>query len=146
VSDHDEDVRRNKEVIRRWFTDAVRGGVDEQALKTALEETIDPGFVDHDGPDPAHGRDALARALPGLLRALPDLRFSIECLMGEGDYVALRLRGEATHTGEFRGRAPTGQRLTWTENEIYRFAGGRAVESWGEGTLGAALAQAGLAF
>jgi hypothetical protein len=31
------------------------------------------------------------------------------------------------------GKAPTGKRIAWTENEIVRFEGGWIVESWGKG-------------
>jgi predicted ester cyclase len=60
--------------------------------------------------------------------------------------VAVRVRGRATHTGEVMGIAPTGKRITWTENEIFRIANGRIVESWGESGLEEALAEVGLAF
>lgn len=132
-------VVENKEKVRRWFEETVRGGTDEPTLRAVAAQTISPRFVAHDGPDPAHGYDAMLRALPGLLRAFPDLRFTIEQLIGEGDLVAVRLRGEATHSGEAMGRSPTGKRITWTENEIFRFADGLVVESWGEGTLDEAL-------
>jgi predicted ester cyclase len=44
------------------------------------------------------------------------------------------------------GIAPTGKHISWTENEIFRFEGGRIVESWGEGGLDEALAEIGLGF
>lgn len=136
----------NKETVRRWFTETVRGGTDAQTFRAAAARTFSPQLVDHDGPDPAHSYEALVRAVPGLLRALPDARFTIEQLFGEGDLVAVRLRGEATHTGEVMGKPPTGKRIAWAENEIFRFEGGLIVESWGEGTLDDALASVGLGF
>jgi predicted ester cyclase len=93
-----------------------------------------------------NGREAMRRAVPVLLKALPDASFTVEQLIGEGDLVAVRLRGQATHTGEVMGIAPTGKRITWTENEIFRLADGRVVESWGEGGLEEALAEIGFAF
>ncbi|GAB2766564.1 ester cyclase [Sinomonas soli] len=136
----------NKETVRRWFTDAVRGGTDAQRMRQAAEETFSPHFIDHDGPDPEHGYEALLNAVPALLQALPDARLEIEQLIGEGDLVAVRLRGRATHTGDLPGRAATGKTLSWTENEIFRFEAGRIAESWGEGTLDAALGEVGLGF
>ena len=139
-------VQENKEVILRWFTEIVRGGTDAATLTAAAKETFAPRFVDHDGPDPEHGREAILQVLPGLIRAFPDLRFTVEQLIGEGDMIAVRLRGEATHSGVALGREPTGKHLTWTENEIFRFEDGRIAESWGEGTLDQALASVGFAF
>ena len=139
-------VEENKARVRRWFTETVTGRVEVSTLLRELDETFAPTFVDHDGPDPEHGRDALKKTLPGLLQACPDAKLTIEHLIGEGDYLAMRVRGEATHTGELLGRPPTGRRITWTENEIFRLEGGQIAESWGEGTLHEALATIGLSF
>lgn len=139
-------VETNKAVLRRWFTEIVNGQTPPDVLMAAIDEYIAPDFVDHDGPDPQHGREALRRALPVLLKALPDASFTVEQLIGEGDLVAVRLRGQATHTSEVAGIAPTGKHITWTENEIFRLVDGRAVESWGEGSLDEALAEIGFAF
>jgi len=136
----------NKAKVRRWFGEMVNGRTDIATLMAALGETFAPEFVDHDGPDPRNGREALKRALPGLLKALPDAHFIVEQLIGEGELVAVRLRGQATHTGEVMRIVPTGKHITWTENELVRFENGRIVESWGEGTLDQALAEIGLAF
>ena len=71
-------ARFDKETVRRWFAETVRGGIDVQVFLRTLDETFGPGFVDHDGPDPEHGREALRRALPGMLHTFPDLRFTVE--------------------------------------------------------------------
>lgn len=139
-------VAENKETVRRWFTEVIRGGIDEQAFRGAAAQLVSPRFVDHDGPDPEHGYEALLRAVPGLLHALPDARFTVGQLLGEGDLVAVRVRGEATHTGDLPGKPPTGKRISWTENEIFRLEGGKLAESWGEGGLDEALASIGLGF
>lgn len=139
-------IEAHKEKVRRWFTDGVRGGIDRQRFEAIARETFAPDVADHDGPDPEHGFDAILRAVPALMQAFPDCRFTVEQMIGEGDRVAVRLRGEATHGGEAMGVAPTGQRIAWAENEIFRFEDGRIVESWGEGTLDDALAAVGLGF
>lgn len=139
-------VETNKEVVRHWFADIVNGRTPPNVFQAGLDETIAPDFVDWDGPDPHNGREAIRRSVPVLLKALPDAFFTIEQLIGEGDLVAVRVRGEATHTGEVMGIAPTGKKIRWTENEIFRLADGRIVESWGEGGLEEALAEIGFAF
>lgn len=143
-------VEINKALVRHWFGEMVSGRTDPAVLMAALDATMAPDFVDHDGPTgetaAGNGRGALRRALPVLLKALPDARFIVEHLIGEDEFVAVRLRGHATHTGEVMGIAPTGKQITWTENEMYRLADGRIVESWGEGGLDAALAEIGLTF
>lgn len=139
-------VDQNKEKVRHWFADIVRGGTTAATLSAELDAVMAPTFIDRDGPDQENSREALRRVLPGLLQAMPDLHFTIEHLIGEVDMVAIRLRGEATHSGELMGKPPTGKHITWTENELYRFKDGRMVESWGEGTLDEALDEIGLRF
>jgi predicted ester cyclase len=139
-------VETSKALVRRWFGEMVNGQTDLTVLMTALDETMAADFVDHDGPDASNGREALRRALPVLLKALPGAHFTIEHLIGEGDFIAVLLRGQATHTGEILGIPRTGKRIIWTEKEQYRLANGRIVESWGEGGLDEVLAEIGLAF
>lgn len=139
-------VESNKAVVRRWFSEGVNGRTPPDVLFAVMDECVSPAFVDHDGPDPEHGYQAMRKALPVLLKALPDAALTIEQLIGEGDLVAVRLRGQATHTGEAAGIAPTGKQITWTENEIFRLADSKLVESWGEGNLEEALAEIGFAF
>ena len=139
-------IDTHKALARRWFGEIVNGQTDPATLLAALDATFAPEFVDHDGPDPRQGRAALQRALPLLLGACPDARLTIEQLLGEGDRVAVRVRGEATHSAMIMDISPTGKRISWTENELFRFEHGQIVESWGEGTLDTALATIGLAF
>lgn len=62
--------------------------------------------------------------------AFPDLHYTVEDLIAEGDKVAGRVTVRGTHQGEFLGIPPTGKQATWTEIHIGRFAGGRLVEHW----------------
>jgi predicted dehydrogenase/predicted ester cyclase len=103
-------VEQNKETVRRWFTEIVRGGVDRATFQKVADQVFAPDFLDHDGPDPEHSKQALVRTVPALLQALPDARFSVELLLGEGEYVAVRVHGEATHTGEAMGRTMPSRR------------------------------------
>jgi len=58
------------------------------------------------------GTDAIAVYFEGLFAAVPDVTFTIEALVEEGETVFLRWRLVGTHTGaEFEGIAPTGRRV-----------------------------------
>ena len=35
-----------------------------------------------------------------------------------------------THTGEYRGLAPTGKKITWEAVDIWRIVDGKVVELW----------------
>ena len=64
------------------------------------------------------------------LAAFPDLKYTIEVTIAEGDYVAQRVTGTATMKGAFQGMPPSAKRATWTEMHIVRFANGKVVEHW----------------
>ncbi|MGH3148694.1 MAG: ester cyclase, partial [Rubrobacter sp.] len=62
--------------------------------------------------------------------AFSDVENTVEDMIGEGEKVVTRWRLSATHTGDFRGIPATGNRITMTGIGIFRFEGGRVVESW----------------
>lgn len=66
-----------------------------------------------------------------VLSAFPDLRYTVDDAIAEGDKVVLRITARATHQGEFQGIPPTGRQVTWTEIHIGRLANGKLVEHWG---------------
>ena len=100
-----------------------------------LTELYADDYVDHaDGGSREGGdKDGTLRAFRELRDAFPDTRHSIEDLVAEGDRVVLRLRAAGTHTGHFRGIAPTGRRVEMCTTAIYRVEGGRVRERWCDG-------------
>jgi predicted ester cyclase len=62
--------------------------------------------------------------------AFPDLHFTIEDQIAEGDKVVNRVTARGTHLGDFRGIPPTGKQVTVAGITIDRIAGGKLVESW----------------
>ena len=81
--------------------------------------------------------------LRSLLAAFPDLHITVEDQIAEGDEVALRYRGEGTHRGEWRGIAPTGKRIRYTDILIQRFEGDKIAEFWAQPDLLGLLQQLG---
>jgi predicted ester cyclase len=49
----------------------------------------------------------------------------------QGEMVAFRVVGTATHRGTFQGIAPTGRAVTMVSIDIVRFEGDRMAEHWG---------------
>ena len=72
------------------------------------------------------------RGVATMLRtAFPDLRFTIEELVAEGDIVAGRLTMSGTHEGPLMGMQPTGRWVRQDHMRFVRFRDGKAVEHWG---------------
>jgi predicted ester cyclase len=63
-------------------------------------------------------------------RVFPDIRFTIEDMVAEGDKVVYRASARGTHKGEFMGIAPTGKQVTLTSIVISRIANGKFQEDW----------------
>ena len=65
-----------------------------------------------------------------LRAAFPDLVHVVLEQIGEGDFVAERIRYFGTHLGPFLGVAPTGREVTFTGMDCVRFQDGNAVDRW----------------
>ena len=60
----------------------------------------------------------------------PDLHFTIDDMLAEGDKVAVRLTATGTNKGAFRGIPPTNKKVTVSMIQIDRIVGGKFVEGW----------------
>lgn len=75
------------------------------------------------------------------LKAMPDLKVTIQASLAEGDKAAASFAYEGTNSGPYYGFHPTGKRLFFTSCDIFRIAGGRIVEHWGMGDIAGVVAQ-----
>jgi predicted ester cyclase len=62
--------------------------------------------------------------------AHPDLRFTIDDLVAEGDRVTIRWTLHGTNTGPLLGWPPTGRRVELSAIVIFRVVDGRLAERW----------------
>jgi steroid delta-isomerase-like uncharacterized protein len=115
--------------IARRFNEDVWGKGDQ----AALEELLDPDFVDHDAlPGQPPGREGHAQILAAFRSAFPDLNVTTEDIVSEGDKVVSRWTARGTHQGELLGIAPTGNGVTIKGIDVLRVAEGRIVERWAQ--------------
>ena len=64
--------------------------------------------------------------------AFPDMRYTVEDMVAEGDKVVDRISWQATHLGEMMGIPPTGNTVRVTALHMSRIAEGKIVERWGQ--------------
>ncbi len=76
------------------------------------------------------GPQAMKEHLAGWLMSFPDLRFSVEQMIAEGDRVVSQLVMEGTHQGTWMGISPTHKRLQIRMITIHRIANGKIAEDW----------------
>jgi len=93
-------------------------------------EIHDPSVVAHGlGPKPLD-LEGLKRFYGSLWKAFPDLKITVEDMIAEDDKVAWRLLVTGTHKAEFNGIPPTGTRVTFAAQYIFRFRNGLIAERW----------------
>ncbi|HEX7022759.1 MAG TPA: ester cyclase [Trueperaceae bacterium] len=122
-----------KTLYRRFVDEVINDGNYD-----AIPEIFSSAYVDHSAPPgaPQGGFEGI-RAVPEMFRAaFPDVHFLIESMVEEGDWVATRVTGTATHLGRpFLGIPPSGRRVAWSSEGFFRVAGDRIVEHYGQPDL-----------
>lgn len=113
---------------------AIEGRFIEEVLNkknlAAADELVAEDFVELDPfPGQEQGREGLKQVLRMLFAAFPDLQWTIEELIAEGDKVVNRFTWHGTHRGEFLGIPPTGRQITVKGVVIDRIAEGKIVDS-----------------
>ncbi len=106
-----------------------------QGKIAVLDEVLAPNFVFRDPalPEP-HSLEDYKRYVTQLRSAFPDLHFTIEDTIAEGDKVVMRWTWHGTNTGDFvtpMMRLPaTGKHVTVTGITFLYLAEGKVVEMW----------------
>jgi steroid delta-isomerase-like uncharacterized protein len=132
----------NKEKARRMLEEAFGQGKVE-----IVEEILDPDFVCYDPNSESgevRGADTIKQEIEWFRSAVPDLTYTVEDQVEEGDKVVTRYTATGTHQGEFFGVAPSGKRIEMSGIQIDRFdESGKMVEEWPEYDLLGAMKQMG---
>ena len=106
-----------------------------EMLNTKNVDVVDgfvaEGYVNHN-PYVEDGPEANKRFWAYWLSAFPDTQVTVEDAFAAGDRVVGRFTYRATHTGEFMGVAPTGERIEMRSIDVWRVEGGSFVEHWDE--------------
>jgi steroid delta-isomerase-like uncharacterized protein len=120
-------VEEHKALIRRFYEEVWGRGNTDVAFEVFADD-----YVRHDPraaealPGP-HGQKKIA---DDFRTAFPDLEFTIDVIVGEGDYVVGRWTAAGTNLGPWGGREPTRRRATFSAVNIFRFGDGKVAEIW----------------
>jgi predicted ester cyclase len=123
----DRDEARKKAVYLRLVDEVINDGRFD-----GVEDLFTPDYVDHARPHLAPVGIAGIRIVPRRIRyAFPNIRLTVEDIIGEGDLTAARVTARGTHLRPFRGIEPTGLPVEWTIMDFFRFRDGKVAERWG---------------
>lgn len=137
------DTERNKATLQRLY-DEVMNGHDlaaADALITLDRPDHDPTFP----PELTTGREGFKKLFGTLIAAFPDLHFTTQFMVAEGDMVTAFTTIEGTHRGEFMGIPPTEKPFSVNNADACRFTEeGMICEHWGVVDLASMMRQLGV--
>lgn len=109
--------------------DRVRAEVYNAGNFDIMPEIFADGYLhgSANGPD-AIGIAEGARRIGGFVTALPDLEWTFDDVIAEGDQVAARWTTWGTHNGDLLGFAPTGKPVEFTGISFFTVRCGKVVE------------------
>lgn len=123
-------TEENKRLVRR-FWDEVFG----QGRYDVLDEICAPDYHNHSRSRTAPGmpdnREGLRQIVMAYRKGIPDVHFTIDDIIAEGDRVICRWTATGTHTGDLMGIPPTNKWASVTGTELERVENGKLVEGWG---------------
>jgi steroid delta-isomerase-like uncharacterized protein len=121
-------VEHNKEVTRRFSAEV--WGEGNAAL---ADELIASDLVEHTPfPAPAPGLEGHKQVLAMFRSAFPDLKVTVDDVIGEDDWTCLMWHGDGTHTGDMMGIPATGKTVHVTGIDVLKLENGKIKERWAE--------------
>jgi steroid delta-isomerase-like uncharacterized protein len=117
----------NTQTIRRFTSEFINTASPALAAELIARDAVFHAA----GMPPLRGPEGYL-ALLGMLRGgFPDVQWTLEDVVSEGDKVAARFTMRGTHTGPFMGVPPSGRAFSVTSMGIYRLSDGQIVEEHG---------------
>ena len=117
----------NKAQLRRIYEEMFN-----QGNLVIADELIAPDFLNHAAPPGSNrGPESMRQLITMLNTAFPDMHYTIEALVAEGDTMVSRVTMSGTHQGPLMGIAPTGLSVRQqAQMHFVRFRNGKAIEHW----------------
>ena len=118
---------QNKTNVRRLFEEVWNKG-----HVTVADELFASNYNHHDSstPDLGRGPESEKKRVTLYRNAFPDIRFTVEDLISEGETVVARWSCHGTHKGELNGIAATGKQFHITGISMARFTNSKMFEGY----------------
>jgi steroid delta-isomerase-like uncharacterized protein len=117
----------NRAIVRRLYEE-----VWNKRRFEALDELLSPSHAIHDNLSSRSsvGPEAYKAQVAIFLKAFPDLRFTIEDIVGENEKIVIDWTISGTHQGEFWGVRPTNKKLSLEGVTIHHVTDGKIMDSY----------------
>jgi steroid delta-isomerase-like uncharacterized protein len=129
-------------LVMRRFTEFINTASEQLANELISQDAV---FHVPGRSEPMRG-PAGYLAIIGMMReGFPDIQWTLEEMVAEGDRVAARFTMRGTHKGSFLGVPSTGRTIAVQAMNFYRLASGKFVEEHGQPDMLGLLQQIGAA-
>jgi steroid delta-isomerase-like uncharacterized protein len=118
-------LEANKAHIRRVIEE-----VYNQGNLDVVDEVAARNLVIHSPAQEIQGREGAKQYVAALRAGFPDICFTIEDQIAEGDKVVTRWTARGTHAGTFQSMPATGRKFRLAGADIDRIVDGKVVECW----------------
>jgi predicted ester cyclase len=126
----------NKEIIRNLYENILNNRKIE-----LLNDIISP---DYEGIGGVKGVAGFSGTVMSVIAGFPDIKWTIEDIISEGDKVVVRWHWNGTNTAPFRGIPPSNKIVVDNANVIYQLKDGKIINAWIQGDRLGVLTQIGL--
>jgi predicted ester cyclase len=119
------------------------GSVEENKanMRRFVDEAFNRGILDVVDETRGKFAEQSKERILAYRAAFPDFHTTIELMVGEGDWLAVRLRHQGSHQGTFLGVPATGRRVDFCSMVLNRYEDGVVVENFGLHDHASALRQ-----
>ena len=117
----------NKAIVRRSIEE-----VWTEGNLSIADELFSEHYTHHDPStlDFGQGPEGEKKRVMFYRTAFPDLQFTIEDMISEGETVTCRWSSTGTHQGPLSMIAPSGRKVSVSGMTFARLAGGKIIEGW----------------
>lgn len=112
----------NKETVRSLYEDILSTGKFELLKQIVSEE--------YEGPRGIKGPAGFAAAISPLRTAFPDIKWTVEDLIAEGDKVVVKWSWKGTNTSSFDGFPASSKTVMHHAINIFQFEDHKIIKSW----------------
>jgi steroid delta-isomerase-like uncharacterized protein len=116
-------TEQKKTVVRRFIEN-----FNKQDVETLPHDFADDYVLDFPGGPTGQGREGIRQATSSFMAAFPDLHFTIDDLLAEGDRVAWRWTMTGTHKGNLGPFPASGKSVRLSGISLLRLREGKIME------------------
>jgi predicted ester cyclase len=124
-------VEENKKSCQRCFDEIWNNGD-----LSVIPDLISPDYVGYSQGVATKGIENFEQNVKNYLTGMPDMHWTVDEMIGEGESLAVRLNLKGTMTGKIGDTEPTGAKVDITFVLINRYVDAKCVEATAFGTSG----------